>query len=134
MTFRISILPEKYPNSLVAEGLKANGLPCILLFSLISQQILKFFLQFPFLKWKLMFKFKYVHILCAFFAFCALLMPSFEINCDKIHTMSLVLNIFQQRFFVFYLLWRHRSPATEEKFKLVKADLLEATENRWTVR
>ena len=33
---------------------------------------------------------------------------------------SLVLNQFYQRFFVFYVLWRHHSSATGKKFQLVE--------------
>ena len=42
----------------------------------------------------------------------------------KIQTMSLVLNVFEQRFiyfiYLFYLLWRHLLPAAEKRFKPVK--------------
>ena len=44
---------------------------------------------------------------------------NFEVSI-KIRTMSLVLNEFYERFFVFYLRWRDHSPAAEKKFKLVE--------------
>ena len=43
-----------------------------------------------------------------------------EINCIKIHAISLVLN----RFSVFYLLWCHHSPVTDKKFIVVGIFLL----------
>ena len=43
-----------------------------------------------------------------------------EINCIKIQTMSLVSkSIYFSRSSLFYLLWRHHSPAAEKKFFLV---------------
>ena len=50
-----------------------------------------------------------------FHAFSFQLCSAANSKCIKIQTMSLVLNLFQQRFFVFYLLWGHHSPATEKK-------------------
>ena len=73
---------------------------------------LNIFLRSPFSKWKIItFYFQYVQILCALFT----LRPSFEINSIKIQRMTLVLDLFWQIIFVFYLLWHHHSPATEKK-------------------
>ena len=39
----------------------------------------------------------------------------YEMNCIKIQTMSLILNLHKQRFFILYLLGCHHSLATEVK-------------------
>ena len=81
--------------------------------------------------WKKLFKFSNAHKkVFHFFSFqlCSTANSKFsfyvwlgEINCIKIQTISLALNLsILASLFVFYLLWRHHSPATEKKFKLVE--------------
>ena len=41
--------------------------------------------------------------------------PRTEINCKNIQAVSRLLNVFWYRFFVFYLLWRHHTPAIEKE-------------------
>ena len=89
----------------------------ILLFYLIPQQILKFFLRCTLLRWKFIkFCSQYVQVLCALFIFTSW----FEINCIKIQTMNVVLNLFWPDSLSFICLDIIIRQWLKKKFKLVE--------------